>query len=276
MKMINLIGWIFLVILLTIMTQIGGLILIICIPLFRLLERKIHKRWISLATKPLVFAGLYLLITLTTVPQLAKPFGRVPLPVFSNGPVQPLNVLTCVMNRHYVTPEMHQITNRVAGQLREEYPEIVISYLDANFPFIHGFPLIPHLSHSDGEKLDLAFLYQETQTDKPINNDAPSFIGYGVYERPLPHEVNWPRRCRDSNRFYSSMQYIVPQYRADDMELDAKRTKDLILQFDDQSAIGDIFIEPHLRNRMTISKDSVEFQGCHSVRHDDHIHVQLK
>ena len=32
---------------------------------------------------------------------------------------------------------------------------IEIHYLDANFPFINKFPLLPHLSHNDGKKIDI-------------------------------------------------------------------------------------------------------------------------
>lgn len=41
-------------------------------------------------------------------------------------------------------------------------------------------------------------------------------------------------------------------------------------------AVRKIFLEPHLKTRLKLSKYSkIRFHGCHSVRHDDHIHLQL-
>jgi hypothetical protein len=33
----------------------------------------------------------------------------------------------------------------------EKFPGTVTIALDANFPFVNGFPLLPHLSHADGK-----------------------------------------------------------------------------------------------------------------------------
>ena len=35
-----------------------------------------------------------------------------------------------------------------------------------------------------------------------------------------------------------------------------------------------IFIEPHLKNRLKIGNNRIRFHGCKAVRHDDHIHFQ--
>jgi hypothetical protein len=64
----------------------------------------------------------------------------------------------------------------VAKAMNSKYPGSVVNYLDANFPFYNGFPLIPHLSHNDGKKLDLSFYYKTK--DQKETNLVPSFIGY--------------------------------------------------------------------------------------------------
>ena len=41
-------------------------------------------------------------------------------------------------------------------------------------------------------------------------------------------------------------------------------------------AIKKIFIEPHLKTRWGLKNyQKIRYHGCHAVRHDDHIHVQL-
>lgn len=92
---------------------------------------------------------------------MAKSFGRVPLPVFSNQLVKPLNIMTCLLNRHYVRPHLRESVERLAINTEKQFIGTVVSYLDANFPFYNGFPLLPHLSHNDGRKLDIAFFYKD-------------------------------------------------------------------------------------------------------------------
>jgi hypothetical protein len=55
---------------------------------------------------------------------------------------------------------------------------------------MNKFPLIPHLSQKDEEKLDISFCYRDKKTGKSTNK-YPSFIGYGICEVLLPREVNY-------------------------------------------------------------------------------------
>jgi hypothetical protein len=266
-----------LVIFLTIITQIGGILLIMSIPVFRLIDTKFENQTKRRILKPLLFIGLYLVVTFTLIPIIAKPFGRTPMPILNSSKLKPLNIFTCILNRHYVNPELLKSVNTASDGINLLHPGTVVAYLDANFPFIDKFPLLPHLSHNDGKKLDIAFLYMDNKTYKPISNDAPSFIGYGVYERPIQGELNIPLECEKKGFWqYSLLQYIVPQNNKDKMILDQERTKDLISIFVNDNSIGKIFIEPHLKARMKLNSDKVRFHGCQAVRHDDHIHIQLK
>ncbi len=180
------------------------------------------------------------------------------------------------MNRHYVRPALKTAAVDAARSMHEKFPGTTVNYLDANFPFINKFPLLPHLSHNDGKKLDLAFCYRMSATNKDTN-DCPSAIGYGVCEEPLPHEKNTAAFCAANGYWnYSVLTYIIPQKNKKMFSLDEGRTRELVQQLTAQKAIGKLFIEPHLIERLKLQSDKIRFHGCQAVRHDDHIHIQLK
>jgi len=83
---------------------------------------------------------------------LAKYFGRVPLPMTKFENLVPHNFLTPILNRHYVKPKLKSQLIEIAKMTNIINRKLKVSYLDANFPFIYGFPLLPHLSHNDGKK----------------------------------------------------------------------------------------------------------------------------
>jgi len=96
-----------------------------------------------------VFLSIYLLSTLLIVPLIAPKFGRERI-----KSVTPASYFTILANRNYVTPEMNVLLKDLQDKLGH------VNYLDANFPFIDKFPLLPHLSHNDGKKLDLSLAYE--------------------------------------------------------------------------------------------------------------------
>ena len=148
--------------------------------------------------------------------------------------------------------------------------------MDANFPFIDKFPLIPHLSHNDGKKLDLSFCYRDTKTGEPTN-DCPSFIGYGICEEPRSDEKNTDDFCADKGFWqYSFLTKVISQDSKKDFTFDSDKTRELVNLFSTQQTIEKIFIEPHLKKRLNLTSDKIRFHGCQAVRHDDHIHVQIK
>ena len=59
---------------------------------------------------------------------------------------------------------------------------IQLNILDANFPFIDGFPLLPHRSHNDGRKVDISLVYETS--DGQYSYAVVSRSGYGVFESP--------------------------------------------------------------------------------------------
>ena len=61
-----------------------------------------------------------------------------------------------------------------------------------------------------------------------------------------------------------------------DLVFSEKGTKKLIKNILKSRDVGKIFIEPHLKNRINLKNKKIRFHGCGAVRHDDHIHVELK
>lgn len=276
MRIARFCGNVFLFILLTLLTQVGGLVYLLAFLTYRWTDRLSAKRGLKITYRIASFLVLYLMATFLIVPLIAKPLGRVPLPLTENNHLQPLNVMTVLLNRHYVKPELRDAAFTAAQQLHKQFPGTTMNYLDANFPFVDGFPLLPHLSHSDGKKLDLSFCYRDAHTGE-ATDACPSFIGYGICEEPLAGEVNTAAACEAKGNWqYNILRQLVPQGAKKDFTFDGERTRVLVNLFAAQPAIGKIFIEPHLQKRLNLAPGKIRFHGCQAVRHDDHVHVQLR
>ena len=276
MTLLKILLGLILICLLTAVTQIGGVVFLISLLTFGLIDKRLNRRWTRVAAKVLSFTTLYLIFVFIIVPLTAKSFGRVPLPVFESRNLKPANTWTCLLNRNYVRPQLRDITYKVAESMNNKFPGTTINYLDANFPFIDKFPLFPHLSHNDGKKLDLSFQYNDSQTGQ-MTDDIPSFIGYGICEEPRDGEENKPEYCDKKGYWqYNLLRDIVSQDNKDKFTFDNKRTKELVKSFSSHDGLGKIFIEPHLKTRLGLTSSKIRFHGCQAVRHDDHIHVQLK
>lgn len=263
--------------LLTIITQVGGLVYLT----YKLTVNQFKKRGqgkYPFLRNLFIFLLQYLFFTLVIIPPIAKQFGRVPMSYFAtkNQPLKPLTIFTCLLNRHYVKPILKEQIIETAKTLAKEFPNTELIYLDANFPFWNGFPLLPHLSHNDGKKLDLAFMYKDKITGKGVNG-SPSFYGYGVYEGPRKRELNQPNICHQKGYWqYSFLEKITPQWSKEGVVINEQGTKRLIQLLAQNKAIKKIFIEPHLKTRWGLERyNKIRYHGCQAVRHDDHIHVQL-
>lgn len=253
---------------LTIITQVGGIIHILSHFAFKKLKlNKVRRR--------ILFIGAYLLFTLLIIPLVAPLLGRYPLPLTGN--LKPLNYLTILLNRHYVKKDLKAQLVQAAGAMSDQFPGTSVRYLDANFPFISGFPLLPHLSHNDGKKVDLGFFYTNKETGL-ASDSGPSFIGYGVYASPGEGETNYAQRCNAEGYWqYGFLERLVPQWKADSYTVDVERTTALLKILLGQKETSKIFIEPHLKATWgLVQYDKVRFHGCQAVRHDDHIHLQIQ
>ncbi|WNJ17964.1 hypothetical protein [Pontibacter sp. G13] len=268
------IGLILAVLVLTVFTQIGGFVLLLSLMVAHLLRHRKPQRWPKWAFKTFIFLGTYLLFNIAIVPPLARLTGRVPLPVFSSETLVPKQLGYCLMNRHYVEPELKALLEDAGKHLSTQFPGTAITYLDANLPFWDGFPLLPHLSHNDGEKVDLAFFYQD-EAGAYARNHTRTWLGYGSIEAPTSREKNWTEICL--SRGYWQYNFIETFTGPDeDMALDRDRTASLIRYLARSPKTGKILLEPHLKYRWGLGGfNKIRFHGCHAVRHDDHIHLQL-
>lgn len=254
---------------LTAFTQVGGLVYLCYKPLGACINKKVKntKRHLRVC----VFLAAYVITCFMVVPPIAKKYGRVPLPLFSKK-LKPATLLTCFTNRHYVEPELLDLLENVSEKVP---PNMSIVYLDACFPFIDGFPLLGHLSHNDGKKVDLAFVY--TNTNGKYLNSGKSLTGYGIPETPKASEVDQPSICGTKGHWqYSLTTKFTWIEQSKDYQFDLEANKLLIQTLALHGRTGKIFIEPHLKSRLDLDNCSkVRFHGCHAVRHDDHIHLQL-
>jgi len=261
----NLIIYIFLFIVLTIITQVGGLIFLLTLWINRVW--KIDFRLKSF----LIFSVLYLISTFLIVPKIAPIFGREI--VINTEKIEPTSYLTILLNRNYVKPELNILLKETEKNLHNTI--IKIKYLDACFPFINKFPLLPHLSHNDGKKIDISFVYEDSQGD--ITNDKKSISGYGVFVPLKKGEYNQTKSCKQKGYF----QYDYPKYLTlgkinEELKFSESGTKKIIEAFLKSKKLSKLFIEPNLKKRLNLSDSRVRNHGCRAVRHDDHIHIQLR
>ena len=259
MSFFKLLGHLITVVLLTALTQVGGLIwLLACYLSFKLKKKK-----------RLIFPIVYLISNLLIVPPLAKVFGREQLPIF-NEELKPKNWVYPLLFRNYAKSTLKTELEDSAKALFKS--GISITYLDANFPFLDGFPLLPHLSHSDGKKIDISFMYLDKS--RKSTSKKPSISGYGVY-------VNFENYSSEYCINKGNWQYDFPKYLTfgtiDNLEFDKLKTKILIKQLLSNSQTEKIFIEPYLKKYLGLNAENkIRFHGCKAVRHDDHIHLQTK
>nr|WP_245304556.1 hypothetical protein [Rhizobium sp. WYCCWR10014] len=168
------------VLILTLLTQIGGIAYLAALAASR--ASGLRRFLAKLAIFLLCYAGA------TFAASLAAPiFGRVPLSCVAEAADRLVvrSPIYCLLNRNYVTPEVRDLAKALAAHMDREFPGTVTVALDANFPFVRGFPLLPHLSHADGKKLDFAYYYKDLD-GAFLNGGTRSPIGYFAFEQPAP------------------------------------------------------------------------------------------
>jgi hypothetical protein len=265
-------GFSLLFVVLTALTQIGGLVLLLGLAISRALSMRRASAWLRRTAVMLAMVASYGAMTAFLVPPLAKARGRVHLPCgTSDGAVVAATWLTCALNRGYVRPEALALLTVLGDEVGRRFPGSRLTTLEANFPFIDGFPLPPHLSHRDGRKVDLAYFYRSVGGNVAVARGSPSWLGYFIYEQPAPDS---PQPC--AGRWtplrwnFDWLQPQPPTWRLDD-----ERTAWMLTWLKDNAQVSRIFIEPHLAQRLNVAGGKIRFQGCHAARHDDHIHIEL-
>ncbi|MCQ4632006.1 hypothetical protein GB927_018285 [Shinella sp. CPCC 100929] len=257
---------------LTILTQIGGVAYLLAL----LATRVLGKRRLAATF------GLFILFyaaMAVTANFVAPTFGRVLLSCIpgERGSVFVKSPIYCLLNRNYVTPPMRDLVTALAEDLDREFPGTATVALDGNFPFWDGFPLLPHLSHDDGKKLDLAFYYKTADGDF-LNGATRSPIGYFAFEEPAAGDEQPCKGRKDviTTRWnFAWLQPFFPAYGIEEQRT-AFALRWLSTEGVERFGLDKIFLEPHIKNALGLSSDTIRFQGCRAARHDDHIHIQIR
>lgn len=248
MRMIRWAGHLVIALLLSILTFVGGLAWIGAV--------LVGRRWISF---PVIYAALW------GAAVLAAPLAeREPLPCFGE-PLRLQSPIYCIALRHFTDHEMAALARDAAEQVAEAFPGTVTLALDGGFP-LTDLPLLPHLSHDDGEKLDFAFFYRDAAGYAPGQTRSP--VGYFAFE-----VLDVPQCLPAFPTMRWDLRLLQPLWR--DLALDEARTAALTQALLEDPRSGKLFLEPPLALRMGLAHPKLRFQGCGAARHDDHIHVQL-
>lgn len=261
-KVLKYILYVIIFFLLTVLSQVGGIAFVVGLYFCRRIKFRFNRVILPIAA--------YLVLTFLVTPLIAPILGRER--VENTDKIKPTLYITVLLNRNYVKPELNRLLANVAKQLPKEFE---LRYLDANFPFINKFPLLPHLSHNDGKKIDISLMYQTL--DGQLTNLKPSRSGYGVFVEPAASEFNQTSECKRLGYFqYDFSKYLTLGAINSDINFSEQHTKTLIREFLKFKQVQKIFVESHLITKMTLNDSRIRFQGCRAVRHDDHIHVQIK
>lgn len=234
---------------LTLLTQLGGVAWLLAL----FFKRRILTFFVA-------YAALWAAAMI-----IAPYFGRVPIGCGENDPLVVQSWVYCALNRNYVKPELGETLTDLAVAVEQEFPGTQTQVLDANFPFWAGFPLLPHLSHDDGKKADIAFYYRDH--DGYVRGATRSPIGYFAFEQG-------PSECPDALVSLRWDLDILQRFWLD-LRLEQERTRFALNWLAQDSRISRLFIEPHLQNALGLTDEKIRFQGCRAARHDDHIHLEL-
>ncbi len=267
------------VILLTLITQIGGLVLWLCWPLLAGVYRHLRHRGgaVAAVTTLTAYLVLYAGVSLAVVPPLASSLGRERLPCFADAerPLRAVSPFFCLANRNYARPELRRLLDDLSAEVARSSPGTVTAYLDAGFPFFDGFPMLPHLSHRRGRDVDLAFLYRREEGAGSVSEGGAWPFGYWLYVQPRPGD---PLPCV-ARTFDLRWDWDWLQPVSGGLALDERRTGAMLNWLSDNAGrygIRKILLEPHLQRRLSTDPNVVRFQGCPAARHDDHLHVQMR
>src|SRR5262245_4298798 len=115
------------VVLLTLLTQIGGLILIAVWLIGRRMFPATWRGWRRGVAMTVLFLVIYQAVSALLVPPLAALAGRVPLPcaAAADRPFAAANRLYCWFNRHYVDARVLALLMELSREVDRAYPGTV-------------------------------------------------------------------------------------------------------------------------------------------------------
>jgi len=222
-----------------------------------------------------IFLALYGGFNFLVVPTIAEMSGKVPLPVFSKN-LRPHRLAYAFLNRHYVTADMRREIINAANAMSKKYPGTITYYLDGSHPI--GSPrLYPHLKHKSGRKLDVCFFYKEKNGSVDVMAN-PSVLGYGYFIKPKKGERDLPAECEQRGSWwYGFTGWFVFDGTGQNLEIDAEKNRYFLESLTKKRSVQRIFIEPHLKERFGMQgNEKIRFHGCWAVRHDDHLHMEVR
>jgi hypothetical protein len=278
MKVLNILVIIILFVILTALSQVGGIILLLWLLLYQFFKKRFKNAWVRRGVHVGGFVVFYLFFMFVIIPPLARIQDRVPLPMSKSGALVPVTYWTAIFGRNYIKSEGRAKLENIAEAYVKKHPDLKVKYMDCNYPFRINMPgtknvwilegLLPHITH-DGTKADIALVYNDK--NGLSSNLTPTAFGYGSSVDPLPTETCTPCACEHSGYWqYSFMYRNIPRT---DYPLNNELSTELIKLFD-RNLPYTIFLEKHLQQRFNLHGNFSQ-AGCHSVRHDDHFHVTL-
>ncbi len=256
-------------ILLTILTQIGGVVYLLALALGKMFS------WNSRLVIFALFIVAYISASFATT-YLAPLFGRHPLPclVSQTAPLKIANPIFCALNRQYVKKDLLVLLEKASGAVDARFKGTQTLVLDANFPFFDGFPLLPHLSHHDGRKVDLAFYYMDGKAGY-LSGYMKSPVGYWGYSQP---KKGTKLSCTNVGFLSLRWDFVFLQPYLPEYLIEPQRTSYLLKWLVGEGrkyGMEKVLLESHLKSQLGVSSDLIRFQGCRAARHDDHIHLQI-
>lgn len=278
MKVLNILGIILLFVLLTALSQVGGIILLLWLLSYQFFKKRFKNAWIRRGVHVGGFVVFYLFFMFVIIPPLARIQDRVPLPMSKSGALVPVTYWTAIFGRNYIKSEGRAKLETIAEDFIKKHPELKVKYMDCNYPFrinitgkknvwiLEG--LLPHITH-DGTKADIALVYNDINGQ--ASNLTPTAFGYGSSVDPLPTETCTPCACE--NKGYWQYSFMYKNLPSTEYPLNIRVSAELIRIFD-RNLTDKIFLEKHLQQRFDLHGNYAQ-AGCHSVRHDDHFHITL-
>lgn len=269
--MIRILARLMIFVLLTLSTQVGGLAYLAAVAFARVFGLR------NMLPRLGVFLLCYGAVSMTAM-LVAPSFGRVPLPCIAGDGerLAAQSPLYCILNRNYVVPELRDLAMALAGHVDAEFPGTTTLVLDAGFPFLSGFPVLPHLSHGDGRALDVAYYYEDSES-RFRNGVTRSPVGYFAFEQPAAgSELPCPAQPSGLSLRWDLdvLQPLFPDYRLEPQRT-AAALRWLATEGVARFGVRTVFIEPHLKQAFGVASSHIRFQGCHAARHDDHLHIHL-
>ena len=309
MKVLNILGIILLFVILTALSQVGGIILLLWLLLYQFFKKRFKNAWVRRGVHVGGFVVFYLFFMFVIIPPLARIQDRVPLPMSKSGALVPVTYWTAIFGRNYIKSEGRTKLESIAEAYVKKHPDLKVKYMDCNYPFRFigsdekhvniGFPILeglfPHFTHL-GDKADIALIYKDEEGNP--SNLTPTAIGYGSSVEPNKGEPGYvgpncpcktktvqqkkgnsdgvPCVCDNTLtlgfiRMYSFMYRNVPQN--EKIKLDTVLSASLIKMFTPYDS--KIILEAHLRERLKVLRTSFGHHSCKTVRHDDHFHVRM-